>query len=135
MVEIKRQLKSAEGGDEELTFVVGKDKHGKLRMIDAFLAKGAMDLECPQCKRKSEPILFWYDDEGEGQVSRRYFYCCPNCKIHYTDWGESADWKSGRLQIEKRCKQNGDHGSERDQFRHSLLDSWTRTQNNTLGEF
>jgi hypothetical protein len=100
-----------------MTFRIYKDRQGRLAMVDLYLVEGALDLECPHCNRKNAPILFWYDDEGQGCVSRRYFYCCPACKIHYTDWGEYCDWKSKRLRIRKWCLSNGDHGSERLEFK------------------
>lgn len=79
-----------------------------------------LELECPQCNRRNEPTYFEYDYKGNGTTSRRYFYCCPDCKIHYTDWGSDADWKPGRLRIHKRCKQNGDHRRERLEFQKAL---------------
>jgi hypothetical protein len=88
-------------------------QNGKLVLHDAFLVKGEMDLECPKCKRKNEPVIFFYESDGPG-VSRRYFYCCPECKIHYTDWGEKADWEIPELKIPKECKQNGNHAVERE---------------------
>ena len=108
-----------------MTFVIGKDEQGRFHLTDIYLVRGALDLECPQCGRKNEPILFWHEEDyiGEygGCISRRYFYCCPNCKIHYTDWGPDADWKYPRYEIKKECKQNGDHESERLEFRKSVL--------------
>lgn len=92
-----------------ISFVWREDEQGNLRPVDPFIVKGALDLECPQCNRKNEPILFWYDDDGSGCGSRRYFYCCPDCKIHYTSLGQHADRNSERTRIFRNCTQNGDH--------------------------
>lgn len=112
------------------SFIIWEDKQGRIRgYTDAFLVKGAMDLECPQCHRRNEPVLFWYDGI-HGCVSRRYFYCCPKCKIHYINWGSDADWKPGRLRIKKICKQNGDHRSERLEYQKTMRSFWNRLNNN-----
>lgn len=98
-----------------MSFIMQKDEQGKLQLVDLYLVKGALDLECPKCHCKNEPVFYWFDD-NHNCISRRYLYCCPKCKIHYTNWGSYCDWKSPSLQIRKQCKQNGNHDTERKTF-------------------
>jgi hypothetical protein len=104
-----------------LSFVAYWDKDGKRHLVDAYLT-GIMDGPCPECGRRNQPVFYRFEDDS-GCVGRRYYYCCINCKRHYTDWGGEAD-RDETEGITLECWQNGDHTEERAAFVNLLRKEW-----------
>jgi transposase-like protein len=81
-----------------VSFITYRDSRGNLKVVDAALTK-ATRLQCPKCGIDNPFVLYMFEDR-DGGVERRYYYVCPDCKIHYTNWGPNYDYR-GRHRITK----------------------------------
>lgn len=93
-----------------MSFIIHQDSEGKTKLADAFIAD-VIQCPCPRCGKENKPFNYTFDD-CYGCIGRRYIFCCSNCLIHYTDWGN--DWDKSRTHgIRRGCTQNGDHTDEK----------------------
>jgi phage FluMu protein Com len=101
-----------------MSFIMHRNVKYNTELLDAALT-GAMRLRCPKCGRENNFIMFQYE-ELNGSVGRRYYYICPYCKVHYTDWGPGYDYK-GSHRIVKRCQNPAKHREDRRRFIRMLM--------------
>ena len=85
------------------SFEIDRDENGNLRITDAATT-GGITMNCPKCGLMNRPVIFSMDVDSADAVGRRYWFCCPNCLIHYSDWGGGPY---------KKCKTGGNHEKER----------------------
>ena len=100
-----------------MSFVIYRNARGSPKLVDAALTR-AMRLQCPECGRQNNFTIFQFE-ELDGSVGRRYYYVCPDCKIHYTNWGPDCDYR-GSHKIARRCQDPTEHQEERRRFIRAL---------------
>ena len=119
-----------------VSFTFYLDKDGTTRIADAHLADTIRG-SCPKCGKQNK--LFWFvwdnevrgcfDEQGEemSSITRRYFFCCPDCLWHYTDWGEwhdTRDSSEGYIFSARTCDVKGDHLADRSESLRIQREFW-----------